>query len=141
MNFLNIYDEVEARRPLSLLSSLPVIIRSDDILEVMWFYFNYQDSIEEGNVQITGICTTKDGETITEQSAWLKEDAPWNEGAEPEIDETDYYDQLEELYEDFDEELMEGLLQNAEQPTFLSLYKKVTEYLENLKQNKGDLVL
>lgn len=141
MNFLDICNAVDERRPLSLLSSLPVIMKSGDILEIMWFYFSYQKGTEKSDMRVSSICTTKDGETVSEKSVLIQEKVQWCEGAEPEMDEADYYDQLEQLYEAFDPELMTGLLQKAEHPTFLKLYERVTAYLENPEQEETELTL
>lgn len=62
MNFSNIYDAVEERRPLPLLSSLPIILKKEDGLEVMWFYLGYQGDEKGGVIQINDICTAKDSE-------------------------------------------------------------------------------
>lgn len=136
MNFSNIYEAVDARRPLSLMSSLPVIVRRGDILEVIWFYFSYQKQPEAGNIQVSSICITEDGENIAEKHVQLQERTQWCEGEEPVMDETEYYNQLEQLYEAFDAELMESLLQQAEHPSFLGVYEKVIAYLEETEEER-----
>lgn len=141
MNFMNIYDMVEERRPLNLLSSFPVIMEKDKELEVMWFYFFYQKNEENGTVQVINLCTTQDGETITEENMMLQETVKWSNEKETKMDEVDYYEQLGQLYENFNANLMQSLLEKAEHAVFLNVYKKVMQYLENTEKETGEFIL
>lgn len=136
MDFSNIYDKVEENRPLSLISSLPVIVEKNNHLEVVWFNFSFTKNAEEGITSVHSIFTTEDSETITEENVEIEEQVKRCENEEPAMDEEDYYEQLEQLYLNFDAGIMQILLQQAVFKPFLKTYETVMNYIANTQETE-----
>lgn len=133
MDFSKIYENVEANRPLSLLSSLPVIVEKGNHLEVLWFNYSFKKNEQEGTVSVFDIFTTEDGENITEEKVQIQKKVTRCEQEAPNMDETEYYEQLEQLYQKFNADIMQELLRQAVFKPFLHTYEMVMNYSAELQ--------
>lgn len=128
MNFAGVFRAIMERRMLTENSSLPVIVKKDNKLEVIWFTYRFEKREQEGMTRVSTVYSMADSNNIEEEEAVLEVPVIYRETEVPVLETKAYYGQLEKIYAHFDSKLMEKLLKKTVSEAFLPVYKAVIQY-------------
>lgn len=130
MDFRKIRLLVEEYRVLTGFSSLPFIVESENSTGICWFNYFLDQSMDRLNIKINEVFTVSDNDVVSSDKVNMSVSVQLEEYDEPQMQDGEYFGELERLYARYTPEQMMDLIKSAEISPLLPAYKKVAEFLK-----------
>lgn len=130
MDFSKIKSLTEKYRVLTGLCSLPFVVDVGRSKTICWFNYFLDQSMDSLKITITDVFTLSDDGAVSSHKLSCVIQVELGEYDEPQIQDSEYFSKLEEIYMEFSDEQMNLLLRAAEMSPLLPAYEKATQLLK-----------